>query len=68
MKQEVKRMLKERNMYEIYSEEKYLKVKEFMKRVCEKDEWLKHYLSLDPLNKAEWVCHHIVEFHNRGLF
>jgi hypothetical protein len=31
-----------------------------------KDTWLKNYLSLDPLNKAQWCADHLVKLVEGG--
>ena len=60
MKKEVKRILKEQGNLDFYTDLRFDLVKSAMKDGIKKDDWLKNYLSLDPLNKAQWVADNIV--------
>ena len=62
MKRDVKQYLKEKGRLDIFTEERYAAVYEVMKHGMKQDAWLKNYLSLDPLNKAQWVCDHMIKF------
>ena len=66
MKQEVKKILKEKDCLNLFTEERFDEVKSVMKYGMSKDPWLKNYLSLDPLNKAQWIADHLVLLVNRG--
>jgi hypothetical protein len=61
MKAETKRILKEKGKLELFTDARFEKIKEVMKIGMTKDAWLKNYLSLDPLNKAEWCADHIIK-------
>ena len=60
MKIEVKKILKEKGKLDLFSEERYNIVKSLMNYGMTKDAWLKNYLSLDPLNKAEWCADRLI--------
>jgi len=62
MKKEVQGYLSEKGKTDYFTHERYDKVYEVMKYGMKQDEWLKNYLSLDPLNKAQWICDHIIKF------
>jgi len=59
MKREIKSILKEQGKLELFSDDKFEQVKALMKYAMTQDSWLKMYLSLDPLNKAQWCADHI---------
>ena len=61
MKIEVIKILKEKNKLEVFTEERFELVKKTMRYGMTKDLWLKTYLSLDPLNKAQWVADHLIK-------
>lgn len=66
MKNEVKKILKEKGKLNIFTEDRYEQVKSVMKYGMTKDAWLKNYLSLDPLNKAQWCADHLIKFVESG--
>lgn len=66
MKAEIIKILKEKGKLDLFTEERFYKVKGTMKYGMKKDEWLKTYLSLDPLNKAQWCADHLVKFVEGG--
>jgi hypothetical protein len=66
MKREVQNILKEKGKLSLFTEQRYSTVTEVMKHGMKKDLWLKNYLSLDPLNKAEWTADHIIKFAEAG--
>lgn len=61
MKAEVIKILKEKGLLVLFTDERYIAVKYLMRVAMKKDEWLKNYLSLDPLNKSQWISDHIVK-------
>lgn len=67
MKRIVLSILKEKNQLEYFSEEKYRIVVDTMKHGMKKDKWLNNYLSLDPLNKAQWISDHLVSLSEQNL-
>lgn len=62
MESDVKKFLKEKGKLDAFTKERYELIKQTMKYGMKKDVWLKNYLSLDPLNKAEWVADHLIKF------
>lgn len=66
MKAETKKILKEKNKFNLYTDERFEQVKDVMKYGMTKDAWLKNYLSLDPLNKAQWCADHLIKFVESG--
>lgn len=60
MKSETKNILKERGKIELFTDDRYNQVKELMQYSVKKDKWLKMYLSLDPINKAQWNADHLI--------
>ena len=66
MKVETKKILKEQGKLDLFTEDRFEQVKAVMKHGMTKDAWLKNYLSLDPLNKAQWCADHIVKFIEGG--
>lgn len=64
MEREVKRLLKENSMLDAFTKERFELVKKTMRYGMTKDLWLKNYLSLDPLNKAQWVADHLIKLSN----
>jgi hypothetical protein len=67
MKVETKKILKEKQKIDLFTDERYEQVKDLMKHRMSCDIWLNNYLSLDPSNKAEWCADHLVLFVERGL-
>ena len=61
MKREVKNMLKDKGRLEIFTDSRYNTIYELMKIAMKKDKWLNNYLSLDPLNKAQWMADHLIK-------
>jgi hypothetical protein len=66
MKDDVKDILKEKGKIDLFSDLRYYKVKNAMEYGMTKDAWLKNYLSLDPLNKAQWIADHLIKFVEAG--
>ncbi len=66
MKAETKKILKEQGKLDFYTDERFEQVKSVMKHGMTKDAWLKNYLSLDPLNKAQWCADHLVKLVEGG--
>lgn len=66
MKREVLKILKENGKLDFYTNSRYYQVVEVMKYGMKQDAWLKNYLSLDPLNKAQWVADHIISLVIKG--
>lgn len=66
MKREVKSILKEKGKLSLFTDERLEMVKQVMRYGMTKDAWLKNYLSLDPLNKAQWCADHLVKFAEAG--
>jgi len=66
MKKEVIRILKSKGLFDYFNEVRYKLTVEVMKHGMTKDLWLKEYLSLDPLNKAEWISDHLIIFVDGG--
>ncbi len=66
MKSETKKLLKGKGKLDLFTEDRFNQVKEVMKYGMTQDAWLKNYLSLDPLNKAEWVADHLIKFVELG--
>ena len=62
MEREVKKILKEANSLSAFTKERFELIKKTMRYGMTKDLWLKNYLSLDPLNKAQWVADHLIKF------
>jgi hypothetical protein len=61
MKAEVKRILKEKGKSDIFTIERLEITKQLMRHAIADDTWLKNYLSLDPLNRAEWCADHLIK-------
>lgn len=66
MKEETKKILKEKGKYDLFTDERFEQVKAVMKHGMTKDAWLKNYLSLDPLNKFEWCADHLIKLVEMG--
>lgn len=62
MKEDVKKILKTKGRLDLFTDERYKLTVEVMKHGMTKDVWLKQYLSLDPLNKAQWIADHLIIF------
>lgn len=62
MKKEVKNFLKEKGKSEIFTEERFETMKEYMKLSMKRSLPLKTYLSFDPLNKAQFIADHMITF------
>lgn len=60
MKKEVKEILKEAGQIDLYSDEKFEFVKQFMNSLSKSDKPLKNLLSLDPYYKAKFIADHIM--------
>ncbi len=65
MKKEVKKYLKENGHPDLFSEERYSIIKEYMKLASSKNLPLKTYLSFDPLNKVQFMGDHMIKFYGR---
>ena len=66
MEKEVKKILKEKDSLDLFTKERFELIKKTMRYGMTKDLWLKNYLSLDPLNKAQWVADHLIKFSKLG--
>ena len=66
MEREVKKIFKKENSLDVFTKERFELVKKTMRYGITKDLWLKTYLSLDPLNKAQWVADHLIKFSKLG--
>ena len=66
MKAETKKILKEQGKLGLFTEDRFEQVKFVMNHGMTKDDWLKDYLSLDPLNKAQWCADHLVKLVEGG--
>lgn len=66
MKNEVIKILKEKHESNLFTEDRFKLVKELMKIAMQKDAWLKNYLSLDPLNKADWCADILIKLAHSG--
>jgi hypothetical protein len=66
MKAETKKILKKQGKLDLFTEDRFEQVKAVMKYGMTKDAWLKNYLSLDKLNKAQWCANHLVKFVEGG--
>ncbi len=66
MEIEVKKILKDKGKIDLFTKERLTLVKSVMKHEMTKDNWLKMYLGLDPLNKAQWCADHLVLFIEGG--
>jgi len=62
MKADVLKILKEVGRDDIFTETRYQTLRDVMKIGIKKDEWLKMYLSLDPLNRAQWIADHMIKY------
>jgi len=61
MKQDVKRMLKERGYPNLFSEARYMMIKELMAEACSLDKQLKGYLSISPDFKVDFIVDHMIK-------
>lgn len=66
MKLDTKKILIEKGKIDLFTEDRFEQVKAVMKHGMTKDIWLNNYLSLDPLNKAQWCADHIISFVEEG--
>jgi len=66
MKEEIIKILKEKGKIDLYTDERFEQIKSAMNHGMANDAWLKNYLSLDPLNKAQWCADHLVKFVEGG--
>lgn len=66
MEREVKKILKEKDSLDVFTKERFVLIKKTMRYGMTKDLCLKNYLSLDPLNKAQWVADHLIKFSKLG--
>ena len=66
MEREVKKILKDSGNEAVFTKERFELIKKTMRYGMTKDLWLKTYLSLDPLNKAQWVADHLIKFSKLG--
>lgn len=60
MRTEVKKLLKEKGKLDLFTDTRFEKVKAMMQFGMRVDRQLKNLLSLDPLNKAQFVADHII--------
>lgn len=68
MKKEVIKFLKEKGKESLLTQGRWGIINELVKIAMKKDPFLKSYLSLDPLNKAQWMADHIILFSENGNF
>lgn len=66
MKEETKKALILKGKIDLFTDDRFDQVKAVMNHGMTKDAWLKNYLSLDPLNKAEWCADHLIKFVEAG--
>lgn len=66
MKASVKTILKEQGKLILYNDNRYSQVVEVMKYGMKQDKGLKFYLSLDPLNKAQYIADHLILLSEAG--
>lgn len=66
MKLETKKILKQQDKLNMFTDDRFKLVKAIMKHGMTKDVWLKNYLSLDPLNKAKWCADHLIKLVDGG--
>lgn len=66
MKAEIKRILKDKGKLDLYTDERADFVRLLMATMMLKDTWLKMYLSLDKLNRAQWCADHLVKLAESG--
>lgn len=60
MKKEVIKILKENGKESLFTEDRWCIMKELVIIAMKKDQFLKNYLSLDPLLKAQWMADHLI--------
>ena len=60
MKKEVIKLLKEKGKEKLFTEDRWGIIKELVGFAMKKDLFLKNYLSLDPLIKAQWMADHLI--------
>ena len=66
MKSETKKILKEKGRSDLFTDDRFNIVKSVMMHGMTKDPWLKNYLSLDPINKAQWCADHLIKLVDGG--
>lgn len=60
MKEEVIKSLKEKEIFEIYTEERYDQVVAVMQYGCKASPTLKAFLSISPDFRVDWIVDHMV--------
>jgi len=63
MKKEVLRILKEQSKETLFTQGRYEFIRELMKVASKNQPPLREYLSIDPLNKAQFIADHIVKLY-----
>lgn len=66
MKNEVKKILINKGRIDVFSEGRFELVKAAMRHGMKNDAWLKNYLSLDVMNRAQWCADHLVIWVGEG--
>ena len=66
MKRQILKALKEKGRANIFTLERYDKMKGVMKYGMTQDAWLKNYLELDPQNKVDWMVDHFILLTDKG--
>ena len=67
MKKEVITILKENGKIELFTEERYKTIVEYMKLCKKKSKPLSKYLSIDPANRSKFIADHIILFVSQKL-
>lgn len=60
MKKEIILALKKKGKESLFNDERHYIMKYLVKMAMDNDTFLQNYLSLDPLNKAEWMADHLI--------
>lgn len=60
MKKEILLCLKKKGKESLFTDERHGVMKELVKIAMKKDAFLQSYLSLDPLNKADWMADNLI--------
>jgi hypothetical protein len=67
MKKEVKKILKENGKIDLFTEERYKTITEYMKLCRKKSKAISTYLSFDPDNRSKFIADHIILFVDQKL-
>jgi hypothetical protein len=62
MKKHVQRILKENGQGNLFTDDRYKAMLNIMKVAVRFDKQLETFLSLDPLNKAQFIADHIIKY------